>query len=132
MLLPLSKGKWICLARRTTRRQSLPMVSCKTGMKLKYTLKDAMSLLLRHRGIFSPLKCMTGHRLSHALPCRSLGIDMVVYNDNANIFETVNNEQNQKITFTEYFQTNIDYPLAKEVTYMDFPSVLTWTNGTKK
>ncbi len=70
--------------------------------------------------------------MSHALPCRSLGIDMVMYNDNANIFETVNNEQNQKITFTEYFQTNIDYPLAKEVTYMDFPSVLTWTNGTKK
>jgi hypothetical protein len=34
--------------------------------------------------------------------------------------------------FIEYFQTNIDYRLAKEVTYMDFPSVFTWTNGTKK
>ncbi len=52
--------------------------------------------------------------------------------DNANIFETVNSEQNQKTTLTEYFQTNIDYPLAKVVTYMDFPFVFTWTNGTKK
>jgi hypothetical protein len=56
----------------------------------------------------------------------------VVYNDNASIFETVNSEQNQKTTFIEYFQANIDYPLAREVTYMDFPSVFTWTNGTKK
>jgi hypothetical protein len=36
------------------------------------------------------------------------GMHTVVYNDNANIFETVNSEQNQKITFTEYFQANID------------------------
>jgi hypothetical protein len=57
---------------------------------------------------------------------------MVVYNDNASIFEIVNNEQNQKITFTKYSQANIDYPLAEEVTYMDFPSVFTWTNGLKK
>jgi hypothetical protein len=57
---------------------------------------------------------------------------MVVYNDNANIFETINSEQNQKTTLTEYFQANIDYALAKEVTYMDFPSVFTWTNGMKK
>jgi hypothetical protein len=56
----------------------------------------------------------------------------VVYNDNANIFEIVNNEQNQKTTLTKYFQANIDYPLAREVTYMDFPSVFTWTNETKK
>ncbi len=60
------------------------------------------------------------------------GMHTVVYNDNANIFETVNNEQNQKTTFTEYFQTNLDYPLAREVMYMDFPSMFTWTNGTKK
>jgi hypothetical protein len=56
----------------------------------------------------------------------------VVYNDNASIFETVNSKQNQKTMLTEYFQANIDYPLAREVTYMDFPSVFTWTNGTKK
>jgi hypothetical protein len=55
----------------------------------------------------------------------------VVYNDNASIFETVNNEHNQKTMLTEYFQTNIDYPLARKITYMDFPSVFTWTNGTK-
>jgi hypothetical protein len=60
------------------------------------------------------------------------GMHTVMYNDNANIFEIVNNEQNQKTTFTKYFQTNIDYPLAKEVTYMDFPFVFTWTNGMKK
>ncbi len=57
---------------------------------------------------------------------------MVVYNDNSSIFETVKSEQNQKTTFTEYFKTNIDYPLAREITYMGFPSVFTWTNGTKK
>jgi hypothetical protein len=56
----------------------------------------------------------------------------IVYNDNASIFEIINSEQNQKTTFTEYFQANIDYPLAREVTYMDFPFVFTWTNGTKK
>ncbi len=56
----------------------------------------------------------------------------VVYNDNASIFETVNSEQNQKTMLTEYFQANIDYPLVREITYMDFPSVFTWTNGTKK
>jgi hypothetical protein len=56
----------------------------------------------------------------------------VMYNDNANIFETVNSEQNQKTILTEYFQANIDCPLAREVTYMDFPSVFTWTNGMKK
>jgi hypothetical protein len=66
------------------------------------------------------------------LVVHELGMHTVVYNDNANIFETVNNEQNQKTTFTEYFQANIDYPFAKEVTYMDFPFVFTWTNGTKK
>jgi hypothetical protein len=60
------------------------------------------------------------------------GMHTVVYNDNASIFETVNSEQNQKTTLTEYFQANVNYPLAKEVTYMDFPSVFTWTNGTKK
>jgi hypothetical protein len=32
----------------------------------------------------------------------------------------------------EYFQANIDYPLAREVTYMEFPSMFTWTNGMKK
>jgi len=57
---------------------------------------------------------------------------MVVYNDNASTFEIVNYEQNQKTTLTEYFQANIDYPLAKEVTYMDFPSMFTWTGGTNK
>jgi hypothetical protein len=41
------------------------------------------------------------------------GMHTVVYNDNANIFEIVNSEQNQKTTLTEYFQVNIDYPLAK-------------------
>jgi hypothetical protein len=56
----------------------------------------------------------------------------VMYNDNANIFEIVNSEQNQKTTLTEYFQANIDYPLAKEIMYMDFPFVFTWTYGTKK
>ncbi len=60
------------------------------------------------------------------------GMHTVVYNDNASIFENVNREQNQKTTLIEYFQANINYPLAKEVTYMDFPSVFTWTNGTKK
>jgi hypothetical protein len=72
MLQSLLKGGWIRLARRTTRRWSLPMVSGKTAMKLKHTLKDAMSLLLRHSGIFCLLECMTGHRLSHALPYTSL------------------------------------------------------------
>jgi hypothetical protein len=60
------------------------------------------------------------------------GMHTVVYNDNASIFENVNSEQNQKTTLTEYFQANIDYPLARKVTYMDFPSVFTWTNGMKK
>jgi hypothetical protein len=60
------------------------------------------------------------------------GMHTVVYNDNANIFETINSKQNQKTTLTEYFQANIDYPLTRVVTYMDFPSVFTWTNGTKK
>jgi len=60
------------------------------------------------------------------------GMHTVVYNDNASIFETINSERNQKTTLTKYFQANIDYPLAREVTYMDFPSMFTWTNGTKK
>jgi len=60
------------------------------------------------------------------------GMHIVMYNDNASIFETVNSEQNQKTTLTEYLQANIDYPLAREVMYMNFPSVFTWTNGTKK
>jgi hypothetical protein len=49
----------------------------------------------------------------------------VVYNDNANIFETINSKQNHKKTLTKYFQANIDYPLAKKVMYMDFPSMFT-------
>jgi hypothetical protein len=60
------------------------------------------------------------------------GMHQVMYNESASIFETINSEQNQKTTLTEYFQANIDYPLARKVTYMDFPSVFTWTNGTKK
>jgi hypothetical protein len=66
------------------------------------------------------------------LAVHELGMYTVVYNDNASIFEIVNSKQNQKTTLIEYFQANIDYPLAKKVTYMDFPSVFTWTNGTKK
>jgi hypothetical protein len=54
-----------------------------------------------------------------------------VYNDNANIFKTVNNEQNQKIMLIEYFQANIDYPLAREVTYMIFPLCLHGPMGQK-
>ncbi len=41
------------------------------------------------------------------------GMHTVVYNDNASILETVNSKQNHKTTFTEYFQANIDYPLAR-------------------
>ncbi len=66
------------------------------------------------------------------LAVHELGMHTVVYNDNASIFETINSEQNQKTTFTEYFQANIDYPLTTKVTYMDFPFVFIWTNGTKK
>jgi len=72
VLPPLLKGERICLAKKTTRKRLLPMVSGKTVMKLKHTLKDIMSLLSRHRGVFSPLECMTKHHLSHALPCTSL------------------------------------------------------------
>ncbi len=72
VLLLLLKGGWIRMARRTMRRWSLPMVSGKTAMKLKHTLKDAMFLLPRHRGIFFLLECMMGHRLSHTLSCTSL------------------------------------------------------------
>ncbi len=60
------------------------------------------------------------------------GMHTIMYNDNASIFEIANNEQNQKTMLTEYFQANINYPLAREVTYMDFPFVFTWTNGMKK
>jgi hypothetical protein len=56
---------------------------------------------------------------------------MVVYNDNASIFETINSEQNQKTTLTEYFQANIDYPLARKITYMDFPFCLYGPMGRK-
>jgi len=66
------------------------------------------------------------------LVVHELGMHTVVYNDNANIFETIKSEQNQKKTLIEYFQANINYPLAREITYMDFPSVFTWTNGMKK
>jgi uncharacterized protein YukJ len=66
------------------------------------------------------------------LAVHELGMHTIVYNDNDSIFEIVNNKQNQKKTLTKYFQANINYPLAREVTYMDFPYVFTWTNGTKK
>jgi hypothetical protein len=66
------------------------------------------------------------------LAVHELRMHMVMYNDNASILATINSEQNQKTTFTKYFQANIDYPLAREVTYMDFPFVFTWTNGMKK
>ena len=75
------------------------------------------------------------HEGSPSITCLAMhepGMHQVMYNDSANIFETINSEQNQKTTFTEYFQANIDYPLAKEVTYMDFPSMFTWTSGTNK
>jgi hypothetical protein len=65
------------------------------------------------------------------LAVQEFGMHRVVYNDNASIFETVNNEQNQKTTPTEYFQANIDYPLAREVTYMDFPLCLHGPMGRK-
>ncbi len=60
------------------------------------------------------------------------GMHKVVYNDNASNLETINSKQNQKTMLTEYFQANINYPLARKVMYMDFPFVFTWTNGTKK
>jgi len=40
--------------------------------EIKAYLEGHMSLLPRHHGIFSLLECMTGHRLSHALPCTNL------------------------------------------------------------
>jgi hypothetical protein len=66
------------------------------------------------------------------LAMHKLGMHKVVYNDNASIFETINSEQNQKTMLTKYFQANINYPLARKIMYMDFPSMFTWTNGTKK
>ncbi len=72
MLLSLSKGRRIRMAKRTMYRWLLLMVRGKTTMKLKHTLKDVMSLLPRHRGVFSLLECMKGHRLSHTLSCTSL------------------------------------------------------------
>ncbi len=66
-LLPIMRNRM-----GTMRRWLLLMVRGKTTMKLKHTLKDVMSLLPRHRGVFSLLECMKGHRLSHALPCTSL------------------------------------------------------------
>ncbi len=66
------------------------------------------------------------------LAMHELGMHQVMYNESASIFETINSKQNQKTMFTEYFQANFDYPLARKVTYMDFPYVFTWTNGTKK
>jgi len=77
----------------------------------------------------------TMHEGTPSITCLAVhepGMHKVVYNDNASIFETINSEQNQKTTLTKYFQANIDYPLAKKVTYMDFPSVFTWINGMKK
>ncbi len=52
VLLPLSKGERICLARIITCKRSLLMVNGKIAMKLKHTLKDVMSLLPRHHGVF--------------------------------------------------------------------------------
>ncbi len=75
------------------------------------------------------------HERTPSITCLAMyepGMHKVVYNDNASIFEIINSEQNQKTTIIEYFQANIDYPLARKVTYMDFPFVFTWTNGTKK
>ncbi len=72
VLLSLLKGGWIRMARKTTHRRSLPMVRGKTAMILKHTLEDVVYVLPRHCGVFSPLKCMTGHCLSHALLCTSL------------------------------------------------------------
>ncbi len=40
--------------------------------EIKAYLEGHMSLLSKHRGVFSLLECMKGHRLSHALPCTSL------------------------------------------------------------
>jgi hypothetical protein len=65
------------------------------------------------------------------LAVREPGMHMVMYNDNASIFEIVNNEQNQKITFTEYFQANIDTPWPKKSHTWIFPLCLHGPIGQK-
>ncbi len=70
------------------RKWSLPMVSGKTAMKLKHTLKDAISaseaswhlFFFRMHDRTSSIICFTMHEL---------GMHTVMYNDNASIFETL-------------------------------------------
>jgi hypothetical protein len=132
MLLLLSKGGWIHLAKKTTRMRSLPMVSGRTVMKLKHTLKDVMSLLSRHRDVFSPSECMTGHRLSHALLCSSLECIRSCTMIMPIFLKMLIASKTRKQRSPNTSKLILIYPLTKEVTYMDFPSVFTWTNGTKE
>jgi hypothetical protein len=73
--------------------------------------RDEIKAYLEGRYVFASEAswCLFSFRMHDKTPSvtrlavREPGIHTVVYNDNANIFETINSEQNQKTTFTEYF-----------------------------
>jgi hypothetical protein len=80
--------------------------------EIKAYLKDVVSAFEASWRLFS-FRMHDGTPSVTRLAVHKPGMHTVVYNDNASIFETINSEQNQKTTLTEYFQTNIDYPLAR-------------------
>ncbi len=110
----------------------LLMVRGKTTMKLKHTLKDVMSLLPKHHGIFSLLECMKGHRLSHALPCTSLECIRLCTMIMPVFLKLLIASKTRKQRSPNTSKPILITPWPKKVTYMDFPSVFTWTNGMKK
>jgi hypothetical protein len=78
------------------------MVSSKTMMKLKHTSKDNVFAFKASWRFFS-FRMHDGTPSVTRLAVHELGMHTVVYNDNADIFESVNCERNQKTTFAEYF-----------------------------
>lgn len=54
-----------------------------------------------------------------------------VFKDDSNLHFILNNPENRRTMFTEWFETNIAYPHSRELTYVEFSTKWTGYEQTK-
>ncbi|CAG8570778.1 8170_t:CDS:2 [Dentiscutata erythropus] len=68
------------------------------------------------------------YRLQVHLPYQNT----IIFQQNTNLHNLINDEQNEKSLLTEYFKMNNNDPEAKNYLYRKFPQYYIWNKTTKK
>jgi hypothetical protein len=55
----------------------------------------------------------------------------VIYSEDDNLEEVIQNPMNMTTKLTAWLQANVEHPLAKQYTYIEFPEYFTWHSDGK-